>query len=100
MPDDELRRRLDVFQELFVEARMCIEDAVDSAESTYFDEEAESAKSAVEEAVTAAGPWAVRFALEPGQALVWPKTPHPGHLPDIIARYLMRRVFALDLCRC
>ena len=37
-------------------------------------------------AVTAAGPWAVRFALEPGQALVWPKTPHPGHLPDIIAR--------------
>ena len=32
---------------------MCIEDAVDSAESTYFDEEAESAKSAVEEAVTA-----------------------------------------------
>ncbi|GMH80355.1 hypothetical protein TrLO_g5517 [Triparma laevis f. longispina] len=51
MSDDDLRRRLDDFQDLFVEARMCIEDATDSMETTYFDEEAEAAKEAVDEAV-------------------------------------------------
>ena len=49
MSDDNLRRRLDDFQDLFVEARMCIEDAVESQETTYFDEEAEAAKEAVDE---------------------------------------------------
>jgi hypothetical protein len=51
MPDDQLNKRLDTFQELFVEARMCIEDAVDSAETTYFDEDAEAATESVEAAV-------------------------------------------------
>jgi hypothetical protein len=51
MPDDQLKKRLDTFQELFVEARMCIEDAVDAAETTYFDEDAEAATEAVEAAV-------------------------------------------------
>jgi hypothetical protein len=51
MPDDQLQKRLDTFQELFVEARMCIEDAVDAAETTYFDEDAEAATEAVEAAV-------------------------------------------------
>jgi hypothetical protein len=51
MPDDQLRKRVDTFQELFVEARMCIEDVVDAAETTYFDEDAEAAKEAVAAAV-------------------------------------------------
>jgi hypothetical protein len=51
MPDDQLNKRLDTFQELFVEARMCIEDAVDAAETTYFDEDAEAATEAVAAAV-------------------------------------------------
>jgi hypothetical protein len=51
MPDDQLNKRLDTFQELFVEARMCIEDAVDSAETTYFDEDAEAATESVAAAV-------------------------------------------------
>ena len=51
MADDALKRRLDDFQDLFVEARMCIEDAQESQETTYFDEEADAAKEAVDEAV-------------------------------------------------
>jgi hypothetical protein len=51
MPDDQLNNRLDAFQDLFVEARMCIEDAADSAETTYFDEDAEAATEAVTAAV-------------------------------------------------
>ena len=43
MEDDVLRKRLNEFQDLFTEARLCIEDAVESQESTYFDEEAETA---------------------------------------------------------
>jgi len=53
MPDDELKNRLDAFQELFVEARMSIEDCSESAETTYFDEDAEAAREAVDEAVQA-----------------------------------------------
>lgn len=53
MGEEELRNRLDEFQDLFVEARMCIEDARDSADTTYFDEEAELAKDAVDEAMAA-----------------------------------------------
>ena len=52
MPDDALRRRLDDFQDLFVEARLCIEDAVESQETTYFDEEAEAAKEVREHLTT------------------------------------------------
>mmetsp|Transcript_19503 Transcript_19503/g.25146 ORF Transcript_19503/g.25146 Transcript_19503/m.25146 type:complete len:154 (-) Transcript_19503:201-662(-) len=51
MPDDQLNKRVDAFQSLFVEARMCIEDMVDAAETTYFDEDAETAKEAVAAAV-------------------------------------------------
>ena len=51
MPDEELKKRLDVFQDLFVEARLSIEDCNDAAETTYFDEEADAAKEAVDEAV-------------------------------------------------
>ena len=53
MPEDEIKQRIEEFQELFVEARYCIEDANDAADSTYFDEEAQSAKEAVDKAVTA-----------------------------------------------
>jgi len=49
--DEELRKRLDDFQELFVEARLCIEDVQDAVETTYFDEDAEVAQEAVDEAV-------------------------------------------------
>jgi hypothetical protein len=48
MPEDELRDRLDAFQELFVEARLSIEDCTESA---YFDEDAEAAREAVDAAV-------------------------------------------------
>lgn len=51
MSDKDLNKRLDTFQDLFVEARLSIEDCTDAAETTYFDEEAEAAKEAVEEAV-------------------------------------------------
>ena len=51
LSDDDLRSRLNDFQDLFVEARLCIEDAQDSVETTYYDEDADAAKEAVEEAV-------------------------------------------------
>jgi len=51
MSDKELNKRLDTFQDLFVEARLSIEDCTDAAETTYFDEEAEAAKESVDEAV-------------------------------------------------
>jgi hypothetical protein len=51
MPDDLLNKRLDAFQELFVEARYCIEDVIDSAETTYFDDDAKAAQEAVDVAV-------------------------------------------------
>ena len=53
MDAEELRGKLDNFQDLFVEARLCIEDARDSADTTYFDEEAEVAKDAVDGAMSA-----------------------------------------------
>jgi Mg2+/Co2+ transporter CorC len=51
MSDTDLNKRLDAFQELFVEARLTIEDCNDAANTKYFDEEADTAKEAVEEAV-------------------------------------------------
>jgi len=53
MDSEELRNKLDNFQDLFVEARLCIEDARDSAETTYFDEEVDTAQVAVDEAMAA-----------------------------------------------
>lgn len=52
MDSEELRNKLDNFQDLFVEARLCIEDARDSADTTYFDEEVDTAQVAVDEAMT------------------------------------------------
>ena len=51
MADSELNKRLDTFQDLFVEARLCIDDVGDSAETTYFDEDAEAATEAVKLAI-------------------------------------------------
>ena len=53
MADNDLKKRLDAFQDLFVEARLSIEDCTDSAGTKYFDEEAEAAQEAVDEAVEA-----------------------------------------------
>ena len=53
MPEDDLKKRLDDFQDLFVEARLSIEDCQDSMGTKYFDEEAEAAQEAVGDAVKA-----------------------------------------------
>lgn len=45
--------KLDEFQDLFVEARLCIEDAQESQETTYFAEDLDAAQEAVDEAVRA-----------------------------------------------
>ena len=50
-PASDVQKRLDEFQDLFVEARLCIEDATDSAGTKYFEEDAEAAMEAVKEAV-------------------------------------------------
>jgi len=47
----EIKKRLDEFQDLFVEARLCIEDLVESEGTKYFDEDAEAAQEAVSQAV-------------------------------------------------
>jgi len=52
MKDEEIRSRLNTFQDLFVEARLCIEDCADAADTVYFDEEAKSAADAVDEALS------------------------------------------------
>jgi len=43
----------DEFQDQFVEARLCIEDAQESQETTYFAEDLDAAQEAVDEAVSA-----------------------------------------------
>jgi hypothetical protein len=53
MPEDEVKKRIEHFQQLFVEARYCLEDVTDSQETTYFDEDAEAATEAVGLAVEA-----------------------------------------------
>ena len=47
------KKRLDEFQDLFVEARMSIEDVVESQGTKYFDEDAETAQQDVDKAVKA-----------------------------------------------
>ena len=51
MSEGEIKKRLDEFQDLFVEARLCIEDATESVGTTYFEEDSEAAREAVQEAV-------------------------------------------------
>ena len=53
MTEKEINKRLDDFQDLFVEARLCIEDCQDSAGTTYYEEDADAARQAVQEAVQA-----------------------------------------------
>ncbi|VEU35397.1 unnamed protein product [Pseudo-nitzschia multistriata] len=43
--------RLNEFQDLFVEARLCIDDAKDSVGTVYFEEDSEEAREAVEAAI-------------------------------------------------
>ena len=47
----QIQNRLNEFQELFVEARMCIDDVKDSVGTVYYDEDADEATEAVETAV-------------------------------------------------
>ncbi|CAM9631499.1 unnamed protein product [Ectocarpus sp. 12 AP-2014] len=51
LSEEQLRRKMDEFNDLFVTAREEMEYAEESKETTYFDEEAAAAKEAVEEAV-------------------------------------------------
>jgi len=53
LSSDDQRKRLQSFQDLFVEARDCIADAEESIGTTYYDEDFEAAKEAVDEAVQA-----------------------------------------------
>jgi hypothetical protein len=53
LTETDIKKRLDGFQDLFVEARLCIEDVTESEGTKYFDEDAEAAQEAVQEAVDA-----------------------------------------------
>ena len=53
LTETEIRKRLDEFQDLFVEARLCIEDVTESEGTKYFDDDAEAAQEAVQAAVDA-----------------------------------------------
>ena len=48
----QIQVRLNEFQELFVEARMCIDDVKDSVGTVYFEDDADDAREAVEAAIT------------------------------------------------
>jgi len=47
----QIQVRLNEFQDLFVEARMCIDDVKDSFGTVYYDDDADDAREAVETAV-------------------------------------------------
>jgi uncharacterized protein (DUF2164 family) len=47
----KIQLRLNEFQELFVEARMCIDDVKDSFGTVYYDDDADDAREAVEAAL-------------------------------------------------
>ena len=53
LSEAEVNKRLNEFQDLFVEARLCIEDATESAGTKYFEDDVEAATDAVNEAVQA-----------------------------------------------
>eukprot|EP00977_Amphora_coffeiformis_P016852 scaffold5337_cov167-Amphora_coffeaeformis.AAC.8 len=53
LSETDIKKRLDAFQDLFVEARLCIEDVNESAGTKYFEEDIEAATEAVNEAVAA-----------------------------------------------
>lgn len=50
---EEVRVQLLEFQDLFVEARLCMQDTQDSLDTTYFEEDLADAKVAVQAAVDA-----------------------------------------------
>lgn len=47
----EINSRLNEFQDLFVEARMCIDDVKDSVGTVYFEDDSEEAREAVRAAI-------------------------------------------------
>ena len=47
----KIQLRLNEFQELFVEARMCIDDVKDSFGTVYYDDDADDAREATEAAI-------------------------------------------------
>jgi len=47
----QIQVRLNEFQDLFVEARMCIDDVKDSLGTVYYDDDADDARDAVETAI-------------------------------------------------
>eukprot|EP00401_Gymnodinium_catenatum_P070841 CAMPEP_0117522554 /NCGR_PEP_ID=MMETSP0784-20121206/34267_1 /TAXON_ID=39447 /ORGANISM="" /LENGTH=166 /DNA_ID=CAMNT_0005318629 /DNA_START=34 /DNA_END=534 /DNA_ORIENTATION=+ len=49
---EELQQRLHDFQEQFAEARMCLDDARESKDTSYFKDDIEEARDAVEKAQT------------------------------------------------
>ena len=53
LSDEELASEMQEFQNLFVEARLCIEDARESLDTTYYEEDLEVAKEATAAAVDA-----------------------------------------------
>jgi hypothetical protein len=48
---NEIQKRLNEFQDLFVEARMCIDDLKDSVDTVYYDDDADEAKEATDAAI-------------------------------------------------
>ena len=53
LTDEELASEMQEFQNLFVEARLCVEDARESLDTTYYEEDLEVAKEATEAATSA-----------------------------------------------
>lgn len=53
LSESDIKKRLDTFQDLFVEARLCIEDANESAGTKYYEEDVQAAIDCVNEAVAA-----------------------------------------------
>lgn len=47
----QIQVRLNEFQELFVEARMCIDDVKDSVGTVYYEDDADDARDAVDAAI-------------------------------------------------
>ena len=48
---DQIREKLNDFQDLFVEARLCLQDTQESLDTVYFEEDLEDSKTAVAAAV-------------------------------------------------
>jgi len=51
LTETEIQKRLNEFQDLFVEARMCIDDLKDAVGTVYYDDDAEETREAVDAAI-------------------------------------------------